>query len=170
MKKTILTFAFTGIATSLFAYHSYNSPGDEIGAGIIGWTIVISAILNIILFFKILNMTKDVKELKNRFCKDEAENVVQLNRTIVKLNNSGRVDEAKKILDEYLRNEVFAALLVFNKSTFETKQDVDNVKRNFEKYYTSLNCEMPVEIREIDVENVKEEYSSLYKQAFGSRH
>ena len=71
MKKTFLTLAFMAIATSVFAYSSYRSPGDEIGEGIIGWTIVIMGILNIVLFSKIWTMTNDVHQLKEQLVMDK---------------------------------------------------------------------------------------------------
>ena len=71
MKKYFLTFTFTVIATSIFAYSSYRNPGDEIGQGIIGWTIVIMGILNIVLFSKIWTMTKDVHLLKEKLMRQK---------------------------------------------------------------------------------------------------
>ena len=97
------------IATSIFAYSSYRSPGDEIGEAIIGWTIVIMGILNIVLFSKILTMTKDVHLLKEQLVMDKFPEY-QLRQKIVELKHMGKSDEAKTLLDEHLKNNVFAEL------------------------------------------------------------
>ncbi len=161
MKKTFLTFAFTAIATSVFAYSSYRSPGDEIGEGIIGWTIVIMGILNIVLFSKIWTMTNDVHQLKEQLVMDKFPEY-QLRQKIVELKHMGKSDEAKTLLDEHLKNNVFAELLVYGRSVESTKEKVEECLRKYEKYYRYLNFEMPDEIKRIDVEKVKEEYSSLW--------
>lgn len=161
MKKIFLTLAFMAIATSIFAYSSYRSPGDEIGEAIIGWAITIMAILNIVLFSKIWTMTKDVHQLKEQLCPN-GHYEYQLRQKIVELKHMGKSDEAKKMLDEHLKNEVFVQLLVNSKSVNPTKKKVEECFRKYEKYYRYLNFEMPDEIKKIDVEKVKEEYSSLW--------
>lgn len=161
MKKIFLTLAFMAIATSVFAYSSYRNPGDEIGQGIIGWTIVIMGILNIVLFSKIWTMTNDVHQLKEKLVLDKFSEY-QLRKKMVELKHMGKADEAKKMLDEHLKNEVFVQLLVNSKSVNSTKKKVEECLRKYEKYYRYLNFEMPDEIKRIDVEKVKEEYSSLW--------
>ena len=161
MKKTFLTLAFMAIATSVFAYSSYRNPGDEIGQGIIGWTIVIMGILNIVLFSKIWTMTNDVHQLKEKLVLDKFSEY-QLRQKMVELKHMGKADEAKKMLDEHLKNEVFVQLLVNSKPVNSTKKKVEECFRKYEKYYRYLNFEMPDEIKKIDVEKVKEEYSSLW--------
>ena len=143
----------------MFAY--YSSPGDEIGAAIINWAIVISAVLNAILFFRLLEMTKDVKELKNKLCSGRLYSY-QLHRKLLELKYTGKVDEAKKVLDENLANEVFAKVFVYDKLLEHTQQEtVEKIIREYERYYRFLDCEMPTDIKNIDIERVKREFSSL---------
>lgn len=145
----------------MFAYHTYSSRGDEIGEGIIGWTIVIMGILNIVLLSKIWTMTNDVHQLKEQLVMDKFPEY-QLRQKMVELKHMGKADEAKKMLDEHLKNEVFAQLLVNSNLVNPTNEKVEECLRKYEKYYRYLNFEMPDEIKKIDVEKVKEEYSSLW--------
>lgn len=118
-------------------------------------------ILNIVLFSKIWTMTNDVHQLKEQLVMDKFPEY-QLRQKIVELKHMGKSDEAKTLLDEHLKNNVFAELLVYGRSVESTKEKVEECLRKYEKYYRYLNLEMPDEIKRIDVEKVKEEYSSLW--------
>lgn len=147
-------------ATSMFAYYSYSSPGDEIGQAIIGWTTIIATVFNIILFFRILDMAKDVRELNNKFCRDEVGYTFKLNKVVMKLKYTGRGEEAKDILDKNLESEVFETLTL-GTSPEVLQRKVERVINKYEKYYNCLNCEMPDEMKNIDVAKILDEYSSL---------
>lgn len=154
MKKLFLTLVFIGITTSMFAY---SSPGDEIGAAIINWAIVIMGILNIILLYKIWGMTNDVKELKNKICSEQ----IWLKKNLLQLKYTGKIEEAKTLLDKNFENEVFEKSLAFGVSSEKVKKDVETVIKKYEYYYKCLGCEMPNGIKDINTKDVMEDYSLL---------
>ena len=73
----------------------------------------------------------------------------------------GKTDEAKKMLDEIVRSEFFPKILVSGKSVSVAQNEVERIINKYEKYYKILDVEMPNEIKEIDVEKIMGEYSSL---------
>ena len=160
MKKLLLTLLFVCTAATMFAYRS--SPGDEIGYAIINLAIVIIGILNIILFYKIWEMTNDVKKIKNKFYLYEQKNYL-FKKKFMKLKLTGEVEEAKKMVDESLKDEVYAKLLVFGVPVEQMQKDVEKIIRIYDNYYKCLDCEMPKEIKELDVAKVKEDFSSFIK-------
>ena len=160
MKKLFLTLAFVGVASSMFAY--YRSPGEEFGAGIMTLVIIVLGVLNLIFFFKIWGMTNDVKELKNEICPDNLRVFpFLLKRKVMEFKYLGKTDEAKKMLDEIVRSEFFPKILVSGKSVSVAQNEVERIINKYEKYYKILDVEMPNEIKEIDVEKIMGEYSSL---------
>lgn len=137
--------------------------------------IFIAVILNIILFFKIWGMTNDVEKLKNNVFYDVGRDVEklklkicnrgltndQLSKRVLELKYTGQIDEAKKLVDENLILDVFD-VICSNEGTIEqSKEKVWKVTSWYEKYYKCLNCEMPKEIREINVGKVVADYSLL---------
>jgi hypothetical protein len=121
---------------------------------------IVFGILQIILFFKIWGMTNDVKDLKNKFC-TRGLNQDQLAKKVLELKYTGNVEEAKKLVDENLENEIFAQMFMAGNGVAYTKSEVERIREFYEKYYKLLNCEMPKEIKEINVGKVVGEYSSL---------
>lgn len=133
---------------------------EETTATIINIALIVMGVLQIILFFKIWGMTNDVKDLKNKF-DPRGFNKEQMAKKMIELKYIGRIEEAKKILDENLENEVFNKVLVKEVSMEMIKDDVEKVIGEYEKFYQLLNCEMPKEIKEININKVFSEYSSL---------
>ena len=145
------------MVSSMFAY---SSSDMESTVTIINIALVVMGVLQLILFFKIWGMTNDVRELKDKFCTRRLGKE-QLAKKMIEMKYMGKVDEAKKILDENLENEVFNQLLVQEVSLEFIKVEVEKVINKYEQYYELLNCEIPNEIKEINVEKVFGDYSSL---------
>lgn len=155
MKKTALTLALIGIATSAFAY----SDSDKTGA-ITGLIMFVGSILSLVLFVKIWIMTESVDELKKKICPRKLGNK-ELLKQMLKLEYLGRSDEAKKLLDENLTNEVFAKIFLVDKTVDYKKTEISKIIDKYEKYYKILNAEMPSEIKNVDVEKVFTQYRSV---------
>ena len=85
-----------------------------------------------LLFSKILTMTKDVHLLKEQLVMDKFPEY-QLRQKIVELKHMGKSDEAKTLLDEHLKNNVFAELLVYGRSVESVKEKVEECLRKYEK-------------------------------------
>ena len=132
----------------------------ETTATIINIALIVMCVLQIILFFKIWGMTNDVKDLKNKF-DPRGFSKEQMAKKMIELKYMGRIEEAKRILDENLENEVFNKVLVKEVSIEMIKDDVGKVIGEYEKYYQLLKCEMPKEIKEMNIDTVRGEYSSL---------
>lgn len=130
---------------------------------IINIALIVMGVLQIILFFKIWGMTNDVKALKNKF-DSRGLGKEQLAKEVIELKHTGKIDEAKKILDANLEGEVFGQLLVQDISDKVIKEDVEKVISKYEKFYEILNWEMPKEIKEINIDKVHAEYSSLFNK------
>lgn len=140
----------------------------EIFLWIIG---IVAAILNSMLFWKIWGMTNDLKELKDSMINDVSKlrtkvcnrglTNSQLSKRVMELKYTGQEDEAKKLVDQNLMLDVFNIICLDDNSIESTKEKVGKVISWYEKYYKVLNCEKPKEIREIDVEKVVRDYSSL---------
>ena len=79
----------------------------------------------------------------------------------MELKYTGQEDEAKKLVDQNLMLDVFNIICLGEDSIENTKEKVGKVISWYEKYYKVLNCEVPKEMREIDVEKVVRDYSSL---------
>lgn len=121
---------------------------------------IIFGVLQIILFFKIWGMTNDVKELKNTFC-TRGFTQDRLAQKVLELKYMGKIDEAKKLVDENLENDMFAQMFIRGNGITYTESEVERIREFYEKYYKLLNCEMPNEIKKINVGEVVEVYSSL---------
>ena len=117
-------------------------------------------VLQIILFFKIWGMTNDVKDLRNKIDSRDLT-MEQLAKKIIELKFTGKIEEAKKLLDENLKDDVFNKVLVKEVSMRIRELDVELVIGRYKKLYQLLNCEMPKEIINIDLEKIVNEYSSL---------
>ena len=137
----------------------------ETTATIIKIALIVIGVLQLILFFKIWIMTNDVKVLKNKF-DSSGLSKGKLAKEIIELKYTGKIDEAKKILDENLESEVFEQLFLLNFSNESVKDEVSKVINRYEEFYKILNCEMPKELKGININNVRSEYSSLIKQTF----
>ena len=105
-------------------------------------------------------MTNDVKALKNKF-ESRGLNQDRLAQRVLELKYTGKVEEAKKLVDDNLENEVFAQMFVPGNDVTYTESEVKKIRKFYDKYYKLLNYEMPVEIKEINVGKVIGEYSSL---------
>lgn len=122
--------------------------------------IIIGAILNGLLFWKVWGMTNDVSELKNELCSNKRLIFpFQLNKKVIVLKYSGKIEEAKKLLDKNLESEIFQSITPGRPTEIQRK--VERVINKYEKYYNCLNCEMPDEMKNIDVAKILDEYSSL---------
>lgn len=121
---------------------------------------IVFGVLQIILFFKIWGMTNDVKALKNKF-ESRGLNQDRLAQRVLELKYTGKVEEAKKLVDDNLENEVFVQMFVPGNDVTYTESEVKKIRKFYDKYYKLLNYEMPVEIKEINVGKVIGEYSSL---------
>lgn len=159
MKKTALTLALIGIATSAFAY---SNSDIETATTIINVALIVMAVLQVILFFKIWGMTNDVRLLKEKICPTEM-GIYKLDKKVLELQIMGKIDEAKKLVDENLVNDVFYKMFGMGAGNTPVyiKGEVDGVIHKYEKYYKLLGYEMPKEIKNIDVEKVLEQYSTL---------
>lgn len=157
MKKIILTFAFLGIATSMFAY---TDSDFEDFMTLINIVLVGMGVLQVILFFKIWGMTNDVRKLKETLC-ISGLNDDQLSKKVLKLKYTGKIDEAKKVIDENMENEVFNQLCMRGNDISYTQSQVELIIKKYEKYYKMLNCEMPAEIKNIKVGKVVGEFTSM---------
>ena len=132
----------------------------ETTATIINITLIVMGVLQIILFFKIWGMTNDVKDLRNKIDSRDLT-MEQLAKKIIELKFTGKIEEAKKLLDENLKDDVFNKVLVKEVSMRIRELDVELVIGRYKKLYQLLNCEMPKEIINIDLEKIVNEYSSL---------
>lgn len=132
----------------------------ETTATIINIALIVMGVLQIILFFKIWVMTNDVKALKNKF-DSRGLGKDHLAKEIIELKYTGKIDEAKKILDANLESEVFEQVLVKEVTDESIKEEVGKVINKYASFYNMLNCMMPKEIKEINICKVREEYSSL---------
>lgn len=141
---------------------------------ILYFILFVFGILQIILFFKVWGMTNDVEimkknmigiegnvgNLKIKVCNRGLTNA-QLSKRVMELKYTGQGDEAKKLVDQNLMLDVFNIICLDEKSVEKIKEKVNDVILWYDKYYKVLNCEMPNEIKEIDVEKVVRDYSSL---------
>ena len=157
MKKIILTMAFAGISASMFAY---SGSDDEGFATFLAIVQIVMGVLSLILFFKIWGMTNDVRKLRDNICTSGLKGE-QLSKKMLILKYTGKIDEAKRLLDENLENEVFAQLCTKGNDIGYTKSQVEEIIKKYENYYKSLDCEMPAEIKNINVGKVVGELSSL---------
>lgn len=132
----------------------------ETTATIINITLIVMGVLQIILFFKIWGMTNDVRDLRNKIDSRDLT-MEQLAKKIIELKFTGKIEEAKKLLDENLKDDVFNKVLVKEVSMRIRELDVELVIGRYKKLYQLLNCEMPKEIINIDLEKIVNEYSSL---------
>lgn len=145
------------------------------GNTIIEVIIFIAVILNIILFFRIWGMTNDVEKLKNNVFYDVGRDVNklkskicnrgltndQLSKRVLELKYTGHMDEAKKLVDENLKIDVFNIIFTNEGTVEQTKEKFHKVIAWYEKYYKCLNCEIPSEIKDIDIKNVVGDYATL---------
>lgn len=157
MKKIILTLAFAGISASMFAYTNSDVEGFATFLAIVQ---IVMGVLSLILFFKIWGMTNDVRKLRDNICTSGLKGE-QLSKKMLILKYTGKIDEAKKLLDENLENEVFAQMCTKGNDIEYTKSQVEEIIKKYENYYKSLDCEMPAEIKNINVGKVVGELSSL---------
>ena len=158
MKKTILTLTLVGITISMYAYG--RTPGEEVGDAIINFAIVIMCVLNIILFIKISSITENVEELRKKICPFKSGNK-QLLKQMLKLDYLGKSDEAKKMLDENLTNEIFEKIFLVDKTVDYKKTEISKIIEKYEKYYKILNAEMPSKIKNIDIDKAFLQYRSV---------
>ena len=157
MKKIFLTLAFAGISASMFAYTSSDVEGFATFLAIVQ---IVMGVLSLILFFKIWGMTNDVRKLRDNICTSGLKGE-QLSKKMLILKYTGKIDEAKKLLDENLENEVFEQMCTKGNDIEYTKSQVEEIIKKYENYYKSLDCEMPTEIKKVNVGKVVGELSSL---------
>lgn len=132
----------------------------ETTATIIDIALIVMGVLQIILFFKIWGMTNDVKALKNKF-DSRGLGKEQLAKKVIEMKYTGKIDEAKKILDANFESEVFEQVLAQEVSDDFIKDELGKVISKYENFYKVLNCEMPKELKEINIGKVRGEYISL---------
>ena len=98
MKRFIVLSVSMAIASNSFAYYSdYTSSSDSLIPGWVIFIVVVSGILQGILFFKIWGMTNDVKALKkDHFVEMELENKDIVAWYLRKSLFLGNIENAKK--------------------------------------------------------------------------
>lgn len=119
-------------------------------------------VLQIILFFKVWIMTNDVKALKNKF-DSRGLGKGKLAKEIIELKYTGKVDEAKKMLDANLESELFEQLFLQDFTDESVRDEVVKVISKYEEFYKTLDYEMPKNLKEINISNVRADYLSLIK-------
>lgn len=132
----------------------------ETTATIIDIALIVMGVLQIILFFKIWGMTNDVKALKNKF-DSRGLGKEQLVKKLIEMKYTGKIEEAQKILDANFEAEVFEQVLVQEVTDESIKEGLGAVISKYENFYKLLNCEMPKELKDINIGKVRGEYSSL---------
>lgn len=106
------------------------------------------------------NVSKDVNKLKSTICNRELTNA-QLSKRVVELKYTGQIEEAKKLVDDNLKIDVFNIIFTNGGTVEQTKEKFQKVIAWYEKYYKCLNCEIPNEIKDIDIKNVLGDYATL---------
>lgn len=61
--------------------------------------LLIFGVLQIILFFKMWGMTNDIKEMRNKYLKDEDEKEERKRNTIPEINKGIKTDDLKPIIN-----------------------------------------------------------------------
>jgi hypothetical protein len=142
---------------------------------LIGIALIASAILNIILFFKIWKMTNDVKEMKGNvnsiltMQEEQGEERKATNISDTKLFNLVMSDKANAdtLLRTILMNEYFAIIepvkwKILGNSQINSLEPNDYVRQNFApiiekytKFYNAIGMQFPSDIAKLNADDYK---------------
>lgn len=131
MKKTFVIMACLAVATSSFAYYDSYSRSSADSLSFIGFIMLITGILEIILFFKIWGMTNNIKALKkDHFNETKLDSLTEKCDYLTKNLILGKKENVKTML-----------LMIFMQNlekSYTSNKDsirpyVDNLKTQFDK-------------------------------------
>lgn len=162
MKKLSVLVTTLTTAVSAFAYYGdygYSSRSESGAEVFLGVVIIIVAILNIILFFKIWGMTDNIKALKkDHFNENAFENKAETASYLRKNLVLGNMDNVKRILLQNFIDNVERAYGKLKTGDYDNKNNwvsykEENLQKNIKPYvdnliklYARIGEEVPVYI------------------------
>lgn len=107
--------------------------------------LIIFGILQIILFFKLWEMTNDVRRISEKIGAQPIDTFVKLEQSIRKLLLEGKKDQAIDLLKSNLVKDVVGCI-----SAKYSIEDINKIKDNYRKYYEKLGVPFPEQIEKIN--------------------
>ncbi len=107
--------------------------------------LIIFGILQIILFFKLWEMTNDVRRISEKIGAQPIDTFVKLEQSIRKLLLEGKKDQAIDLLKSNLVKDVIGYIYKGYDS-----QIINNLKNNYREYYEKLGEPFPEQIEKIN--------------------